>query len=187
MILSPQPAVLSPLEINKLIDLLQQRQIIDAPISHLKQAWSIGDHFMNDIIFMGCSPYIKLEPEDPEDQDFCHIQFKIYTENHLLFANNSRSPQCPQCAKRHPTFLSDCQMKANNKTLLITDKTLLCPLCNTESPIEQYRWGKNGGIGQFFIQIAHIFPNEAVPSDQLLTALEKITQSNWQTFYLHLD
>ena len=162
---------------EQLITCLEQLKLIGQSLDH--KAWYIGDDFMRHIVFMGCSPYLKIAPESAKDQDFCHIQLQFYPSARLLMGENTRPPCCPHCHKPNPKILQSYQ----NQAIIIEQEE--CQFCQASAPLKTYAWKQKAGISRLFIKIPHIFPQEAIPSELLLKTLKKSTQLDWDYFYLH--
>ncbi len=169
---------------DQLIIHLTDLKIIDSVLINQPLAWSIGNDFMRHIIFMGCAPYLKIEAESVTDTDFCHIRFKSSTQPILLLGENSRPPKCPQCQTSNPILFKILQ--SSQEPRIIKEPNYTCESCHTSAPLTHYTWQKNAGISDFFIEIPHIFPKEAIPSDFLLHSLQKKTNLKWDYFYLSL-
>ena len=118
------------------------------------------------ITFLGCSPYLKTQPESPEDEDYCAIIIPRKTSipelliNTQGYAQKYSLPRCPYCKKQ----------AADNFTLDNTNE-IKCMHCHETVPVAELDWKKLGGIVNFRIEVTKIFPNEAIPTEQLLARL----------------
>jgi hypothetical protein len=65
---------------------------------------------------------------------------------------------------------------------------IVCPKCHQTSLVENLNWRHSAGFGTFFIIIHSIYPNEAVPTDQLLNIFKHESGSfePWDYFYYEL-
>ena len=45
-------------------------------------------------------------------------------------------------------------------------------------------WRKSAGFARQFIEIFNVYPNEAVPADALLSALQQASGVTWKYFYV---
>ncbi len=144
----------------------------------------IGDKFLKLITFLGCSPHIAVSP--PENiadwGNFCHIEIQQH-QNPIFFKglNNSRS-SCPQCKSRVAKMLPEMQQWIPDSMHIV------CPKCHQTSLVEDLNWRHSAGFGTFFIIIHSIYPNEAVPTDQLLNIFKHESGSfePWDYFYYEL-
>jgi hypothetical protein len=155
----------------------------------------VGDQFLQLITFMGCSPFIQLEP--PADGGtFCHLALLgPFAEARLLHGRNTRPPPCPACGRRIDGWLAQLGERSPPATadalpgLALTGTetggTILgCEHCGTRTPLHALRWRRNAGIGRCFLEVRNVFPGEAVPVEGLLGYLESFGAGAWDYFYL---
>ena len=135
-----------------------------------------GKRFLQLITFMGCSPHIRFEPRDADDDDYCFIRILEYEKPRLLRSQNSRTPGCPHCRK--PAVADWSLLENPQKT------TLSCQHCGALSRPEELRWRNDAGMARLFIEINSIFPGEAQPVESLMQHLQKETGCEWRYFYL---
>ena len=143
----------------------------------LANRYLIGDSFLSLVTFMGCAPAIELEPieDQPESTEFCHVEIEDIKSN-VEFIRGSEHiiSRCPHCRQRHADW------KVIPKNLLYT-----CDKCKVESHLSEYDWKNTAGAGRFFISLHGIYPQEALPTSNLLQTLEKISGTEWTYFYIH--
>jgi len=133
-----------------------------------------GDKFLNLLTFLGCSPNINLTPTDGESH--CFISLLEATEQPgCLGYTQTVNPKCPNCTKRISNWKTDSWMQGNS--------VCCCDKCQTESSYAELNWKQECGFACCGFEIAHIYPHEAVPTDQLLTQLEKHTSVKWSYCY----
>jgi len=141
----------------------------------------VGDHFLQHISFLGCSPYLKVYPENDQDSDFCSAVVPVSTTPvQFLSSQQKIRPRCPACKKSLPpidTMLEDWRHHQSNKSVT-------CPTCNATSALYTLDWRKNAGFINFHIAISNIFPKEAIPGEALLNWLKSISESEWKYFYV---
>ncbi|MCB1858008.1 MAG: hypothetical protein KDI63_07040 [Gammaproteobacteria bacterium] len=150
-------------------------------IAHGAQGWQYlaGDRFFQLINFLGCSPSLRLSPLADGDEEFCQIKvLGPFPEPRLLSAANTRPPGCPHCGKK----LEGWNRLAETWRLGHTTK-IACPSCTRSSPPELLRWRRKAGVARLFLAITPIFPEEALPSPELMTQLED-GGGGWAYFYL---
>jgi hypothetical protein len=147
--------------------------------AHGKEGYLIGDKFLQLITFLGCAPHIEISPpENPEQwHQFCHIEFQRHSSAHFFKGLNNPKCACPECKARVTALLPD-MLDWQPGT-----KSLTCPKCQTSSLTEQLNWRHGGGFGQFFIVVHSVYPNEAVPTDQLMSLLKTSSGFAWDYFY----
>jgi hypothetical protein len=134
----------------------------------------LGEQFLSLITFMGCSPFVRLEPDSPDDAGHCHLTLVgPLPEPILRQGQNSRPPLCGNCRKPIPEWRH-----------YKPEDALKCPRCGTANPADRLDWKHNTGIARLFIEIHNIFPGEAIPTPKLINALGSLTSSEWDYFFL---
>lgn len=134
-----------------------------------------GDQFLSLLSFLGCSPNIRLHPEDGEQ--FCHVHItepKARAEC-LGFTSNIR-PGCPACKQR----LTDWRSASGWR---YADGEISCPKCAGRFRMDGLRWRQECGYGRSAIEVAWIHPHEAVPAEKLLSILERHSDFDWTYCY----
>ncbi|VAW70722.1 hypothetical protein MNBD_GAMMA09-2447 [hydrothermal vent metagenome] len=133
-----------------------------------------GERFLSLLTFLGCSPNINLSPT--EGENYCAISLLKPTDCTVClgFTQNSQ-PKCPNCKKRIANWkTADWQQKKH---------TCKCDKCMTYTAYAELNWKHECGFGRCGFEISHIYPHEAVPTEQLLNALHQSTGSQWQYCY----
>jgi len=169
-----------PENISQFIQQCQQYEFIGQAANNLGQNYyHIGDKFLNMVTFMGCSPYLKIYPENENDTDYCSAYISDDTSVTFINSNSNTGPRCPNCRKlvRSESELWKDWHSGNEK------KSILCEHCNTSISFQDLDWRKNAGLVNFTIRISNIFPKEAIPSEQLLSQLKLFTNVEWKYFY----
>ena len=136
----------------------------------------IGDSFLSLVTFMGCAPAIELEPieDKAESTEFCHIEIEDIKSNiEFIRGGEYIISRCPHCRQRHTDW------KVIPENLLYE-----CGNCKVESHLSEYDWKNTAGTGRFFISLHGIYPQEALPTSNLLQTLEKISGTEWTYFYI---
>lgn len=134
-----------------------------------KQVKSAGNNFARHVIYAGCSPHLRFEPEGPHDRDFCHIALiGPYPEPQVVTGENTAPPRCPNCRARVREWRE--QMHTGQ---------LRCPACDRAFPAWELDWRQQAANGRYFIELRNVFPGEATPSDQLLAQLQSATEMEW--------
>jgi len=131
-----------------------------------------GEHFIDLLSFLGCSPVIHLSPE--EGDKFCYIELLDLPAAELIYANQPFQPKCKRC--RHP--LTDW------KTQLSGASVIQCHECNSAIPLDKVNWKQSAGYASQFMFVHNIYPHEAVPGERLMMKLEAISDNKpWDYFY----
>ena len=133
-----------------------------------------GENFLSLVTFLGCSPNINLQPSTDEPHCFVSILHSSNKPKHLGHTSTCH-PKCPNCTKRIANWKTDNWQQA--------DELCTCDKCGTQTPYAQLNWKQECGFGCCGFEIAHIYPHEAVPTDQLLEALEEKTGIKWLYCY----
>ncbi len=143
-----------------------------------KKRYETGENFLSLLCFMGCSPNIELAPQN--DKPYCYIEIETARQTPIfLSGKNLRKVQCPECKQR----ISDIGMlittALDNNTASIN-----CPHCHHRINYKNINWRKTGFIASSWIVVGNIYESEAVPDDNLLNSLEKVTGTRWKFAYI---
>ena len=183
LVLSPEDPFYLPDSVNRMIEQLRNIQFCRESIpAQNGQHYLLGDRFMQLVSFMGCSPSIHLEPT-PDGLPFCHL---IIDGPHpspiFLQGRNTGSPRCECCRKRIPHWQESIEHCRVNPENCLAD----CPHCGHRQHPLTYDWRQSAGSGRLFLLIENIFPNEAIPSPELLKALASFGKQGvpWSYFYI---
>lgn len=168
-----------------------------SPDGHDTNAYFTGDHYLELVNYLGCSPSVAFEPAPDNhpgnqsgDPAFCHIRLHVSTQPGIINCRaQPKKPQCPHCNKPlaswqpgHGTAVQDPSRNlATSHNNALTD--LHCENCGNSASPHLFNWRKSAGVACIFVEITDIFPREAVPQDNLLNALENATGYRWQHFY----
>jgi hypothetical protein len=182
LVLTPKSPYLLPDDLAALLARLSKIGLIDTPLES-GQGYRLGERFMQLVTFMGCSPFIRLEP-NASGEPFCHLLIDgPHPRPKLLFGQNTRPPRCPACRKPLREW------RTNLETWLgKADRwQASCPLCGHHQDPVTYDFRHSAGCGRLLLCVENIFPQEAIPSPELLNTL-KCTSSGtlWHYFY-HQD
>jgi len=174
------PSAITEDGVDSLIAELETAGFIGAMIEPGVRKFFAGDRFLQLITFMGCSPFLKLEPDGDSSDDFCSIWIRgPYTEPRFVAGSNTRPPRCPRCRQR---------MEGEWQALVErwkadADTQYNCPRCHESVPFEVLEWRQNAGAGRLFVEVTQIFPGEAVPVQALMDLLGR-HGSPWNYFYI---
>ena len=183
LVLSPADPLYLPQDIPALIARLRSIHFCAEPVPEMDgHHYLLGERFLQLVSFMGCSPFIRLEPTD-DGQPFCHLVIDgPYPKPVFLQGRNTTPPSCEKCRKRIPDWQPlIAQWLERPETFLAS-----CPHCGHRQNPASYNWRQSAGSGRLFLLVENIFPNEAIPSPELLRTLEAGDQGSvaWSYFYI---
>ena len=152
--------------------------------------YQAGEHFLQLIIFLGCSPAIEFDPPaDPGECEttaarggFCHISFSL-AENRPAFRGGGDvpPPRCPSCRKP----VSGWQQALDDWQQSPESDAWACERCGYSGRIHDLDFRRHGGFARTFIEIWGIHPSEAVPVDALLGSLSAFSDTGWSYMYVN--
>ena len=179
LVLTPQDPYRLPPDPEALVADLQQIGLISQPLEP-GPGYLLGDNFMQLVTFMGCSPYIRLEP-DESGEPFCHLLLDgPHARPRLLTGKNTQPPRCASCRKR----LNDWQRSFASWQAQGDGWQAACPHCGHRQDPATYDFRQTAGCGRLLLFLENIFPQEAIPSPRLLKTLESRTENRpWIYFY----
>ena len=128
-----------------------------------------GPRLMELVTYLGCSPSLT---EDDSGRRVSVHQF-VYPTG--MGGVSFEAVKFPGCGHR----ISN----ATDILALPLDAACACTECGASATVNQINWRKSAAYSTLFIEIAGIFPKEAVPGDELLRALKEATNSEWRWFY----
>ncbi len=167
LLLYPSNSTQPPPLLGDLAAYLYQRGVIATPLP--THRYPLGDHFLRDIAFMGCSPAIRLEPAGSDDHGYCYLTLEgPFDPPQLRHGRNTRPPRCPHCHQGITPWQA-----------AISGTPLPCPHCHHTAPLDQLLWRHNAGYARLFITIHNIFPGEAIPQPGLLNDLTATFNQPW--------
>ncbi|WP_428605102.1 hypothetical protein [Sedimenticola sp.] len=153
---------------------LAQTGLTGVPLKDAPNHFLAGEHLLQRLTFLGCSPNLPLVSDDTADDAVCTVQLLgPYPTPRLIGGSNSRPPRCHHC--RHPydnwrDHLSDIEQE------------VCCPRCGHRCAWHELNWRQMAGAGRLFITISQVFPGEAVPTAGLMETLQQ-TGEPWDYFY----
>lgn len=162
-----------------LVNCLRKCQLISAPFEFEGHVhYLAGDKFIDHISFLGCSPFIQLEPPELEGSEFCHVTLQFNDDVKFLGGENVRAPSCPACKARDEQVL---QTTANNELSATTPWR--CPQCGVEHLLHQLNWRQTAAFSRLSVEVWGVHEGEAVPNNGLMNALAAVTDGPWAYFY----
>jgi hypothetical protein len=169
-----------PADISYIVTALQQVGFIGekwhSPQSVSGERYLIGDSFLSMVTFMGCAPAIELEPiaEQPDSIEFLHFEIEaVRPAVEFIRGSDHLISRCPHCRQRHAHW-----------QIIPESLSYSCDKCNVDTHLSEYDWKNTAGCGRFFISLHGIYPQEAIPTTNILQELNKITGEEWDYFYI---
>jgi hypothetical protein len=177
LILYPKSLTGNPTTATGLIGHLTAMGLLGAPLDELNNLFRVGNRFLQLGSFVGCSPYLQLEPPADGSDNFCHMLLHGPLESpRLYYGEGVRPPRCPSCGTALIKWRQD-----------VSSGLIGCRECGAKQPAEAIAWGKHAGYGRLFVEIRNIFPGEAIPAAELLNSLRDLDLGEWGYFYLQGD
>lgn len=141
-----------------------------------------GEHFIDHISFLGCSPNINLQPAEPgqdEDTEFCHVSFFLADTPMFLAGDNLMPPSCPSCRKRQQSG----DLGISVWQTVTEDMNWQCEHCGMEHPYAALNWRHTAAIAQTSVHVWGVHESEAVPNESLMNCLRALDVGEWEYFY----
>ena len=140
-----------------------------------------GKDFIQHISFLGCSPYINLEPTDDgqDDAEFCHVSFVLADAPLFLAGDNLVPPSCPSCRKRQKSG----ELAVTPLEPVSDDVCWQCEHCGQEHAYAALNWRHTAAVARTSVHIWGVHESEAVPNESLLKCLRDLGVGEWEYFY----
>ena len=135
----------------------------------------VGEKFLSLVAFMGCAPAINLQPDvDNPDPEYCAVRIKpIHESPDFLIASRHSLPRCPLCRA----------VVAVDTNKLLAEALVTCERCTEQTSVYALNWRRGAGYARCFVEITGVYPQEALPTEALLNALQEISKCEWRYFY----
>lgn len=164
-----------PLDANLLQEVLSQQGMLGKALR--ADTYAVGEAFLDHITFLGCSPYIELEPV--QASEFCHVQLPVSDGRvQFLAGSNVKPPPCPACK----AALTDLPGRLQQADKVLAEQH--CPACQAGFLPHELNWRKSAVFASNYIVIGNIHEAEAVPEQGLLLALQEATGIGWRHAWL---
>jgi len=138
-----------------------------------------GEEFLHLLTFLGCSPVVSLGEPGATGDEFCHIEFtEPADEVHFIAGDNIKVPRCRHCNQRIDEWKAMMEMWQREGVA-----EWQCPHCGHSTPLHRLKWKQCAGFGRQFLKVWGIFEGEAVPGEELMSALRHASQLEWDYFY----
>ena len=176
LVIHPSDPAWVPSAGTSLSHLIQPTGLIGARLEE-KNHFMSGERFLDVITFMGCSPDIRLDP-DEHGKPFCHIRLSQKHDTTCRYGEHAHTPRCKHCG----SAINDWKERIATWSPT-SDDNWRCNNCGNVEPPWNYNWRKSAGFACCFLEITNIYPKEAIPQPSLLDNLKRITGIDWQYFY----
>jgi hypothetical protein len=168
---NPQAILQDPPEF---MDALRRLGLVGTAFSHVGELhYKDGPRLRELLVF---SPALAAE----FDASQYHF-FLLETTNEPAFlgASNAQPPSCPGCAVLLPDWKKQLsEWQADRKGYVWS-----CPRCGRRFPVGRVAWGTTGGVARYSLDVWGVPEDGAVPSEELLAALERESGEAWRHFY----
>lgn len=150
-----------------------------------EQYFEPGEEFLDLVVFLGCSPVIELQRQDGSDgmprmDRFCHVRLPPATDAaQLQLGDPAAAPRCPKCR----TAIADWREWLTRWRAEPLQPSWRCPACQHAASAADIQWRQAGAVLRTRIELGGVHPYEAVPSESLLSGLERATAQPWKYFY----
>lgn len=169
LIFTPGPGEPPPLP--PLIERLRGIGFLGAPLE--QGGFLVGERFMQLVSFMGCSPFLQLEPPADGSDRFCRILFDGPLPRPRVHPDRSgRPPRCPHCRGAVSEWRE--RFKGEGE--------IACRHCGGVQTLDSLDWGRYAGAGRLFMEVREIYPGDGTPSDTLLACLQD-AGTGWHWFW----
>ena len=167
MVLFPADPLAAPTDAAAFVVALTTRGLLGEPWRD--DRFLVGQRFMQDIVFVGCSPFLRVDPRD--DLRFCHLQLEISEQPRFLRSADAGPPRCAECGAE-----VDERESGNFR----------CPDCDHELAAWQCRWRPGRAVhARSLLSIWTLQRGDARPTDELLAFLgEQLGGGPWKTAFL---
>ncbi|MDH5408260.1 MAG: hypothetical protein OEZ33_02895 [Gammaproteobacteria bacterium] len=167
-----------PEKYSQFVEELRAIKLLGEALSKSNEAgFLLGENFFQLISFMGCAPAFKLEPDDENDEQFCHIRLSLFSSPQFRYLRPERPARCPSCRKPGITASEFAHQYES------MNGQWPCPACDERHALNKLDWRKEAGLAKFFIEVRDVYPHEGVPTDHLIHKLKELTGQEWCWFY----
>jgi len=175
----------TPVGEQPLDDMVARLGLIGDPVQVAgEQRYLVGDNFLAQIGFLGCSPDVNLSRNDNADQAgsaFVHVSIARFPSLTFLESHATRPPRCPHCRQALPDWPAAVQQWRERGEL-----DTVCNSCETVIELPALDWRRTAGFASQAVYIWNVHEGEALPADILMQHLEKSTGSHWHYCYLQV-
>lgn len=158
---------------------LQAIGLLGEPMVQAANAFLVGERFFDHLSFLGCSPHINIEPQSPDDTNFCHIRVHNDEVARLYSGQNTGTPHCPECK----SSLTGISKLLSAREAVLPEDGWQCEACGSSGKMKNLNWRKTAGFARVAIEVWSVHPHEAVPTSYLIGTLEDATGVRWRYIY----
>jgi hypothetical protein len=170
LLLFPADPAAAPPAAAAVVDALATLGLIGEPLE-ADGAYRAGPGFLHHLTFLGCAPYLVLEPPADGGTGFSHVLVAgPFATPRLLVGSNTATPRCPACRAR----LAHWRETLPDWRAAPLAASVACPACKASVAPAALDWRESAAAGRLFVEIRNVFPGEAVPGEELLGALERL-------------
>jgi hypothetical protein len=170
LLLFPADPAATPPAGAGVIDVLAGLGLIGEPLE-TTGVFRAGPGFLHHLTFLGCAPYLVLEPPPDGGAGFSHaVVAGPFATPRLLVGANTAAPRCPACRAR----FADWRAAVAGWCAAPLAVSVVCPACEATHAPAALDWRESAAAGRLFVEIRNVFPGEAVPGEELLGALERL-------------
>jgi len=168
---------------NNWVDIAQnlaQAGFIGNSIQSESESYYVGENFLQLITFLGCSPNIQIEPEEGNSHNFCQIVMSELNERvQFRYSPRDIAARCPKCRKKLDLWPDWIDSWKKSSDLSPID----CENCSSSLSLFKLNWRHSAAFARCFIDIWNIYPQEAIPTEELLLNLSETTGEEWDYFF----
>lgn len=152
---------------------LHELAMIGAPIARQARlrVFHADSGFAQQVVFAGCSPHLRFEPQHEGDLQFCHVALHgPFEEARLIIAQHPGKPRCPHCR----AVLADWPARIAGAA------PSPCSGCGRPLQASALDWRQGAAVGRVLVELRNVFPGEATPSDRMLATLQRHSGMPWR-------
>ena len=169
LVLFPRDAQAPSPDVSVLIKELRAAGFIEGESRHRQGAYMPGPRFMSLITFLGCSPSVAMEDDTADDSNRYTVEMPAATDDISVIRDDREVvAPCPGCGSTQSLPLS-----------LAPDAAMVCSHCGFGAPAYEWNWRHRVGFGRVWINVWGVHEGEAVPGEELLQSLERLTGYAW--------
>jgi hypothetical protein len=173
LLLCPRNSQWKPPATESAADSLRRSGLLSGPLpAGFPDGFYAGERLLKLIMFLGCSPRVDLVPSS-DNPAACYVRLLSFRQPVFLRSDKLSAPRCRVC--RQPV---DAGAGDN------CDAMATCDGCGKHACIAELDWRRSALCACFAVEVRGIHPHEAVPSDELLDLLEKISACPWEYAYI---
>jgi hypothetical protein len=181
LVLHPKSSEFALSSWEGVITRLQEAEFLEKPVDQDNdKRFLVGERFLQYVTFMGCSPSVELSPPADGSLDFCHVRLSdTYVKPQFRCATQNVFARCPRCGKRITHWQQAVSAWLSDSSAV----NFQCDKCAARVSLYQLGWRHTAGFARKFMDIYSIYPQEGIPTDQLLVLMETQTKTPWDYFF----